>query len=145
MLSKQDKNLIFLNFVPVITIHLCFLPLWLFRVARLTTITSFEMVFNLILIPLWLIIYNCFNSIKEERYNFGFNLILMIESVFLSNLLYYFNWGITTKNLLSPDGDTIALFNLETAVTIIAVAILGIIWQLILLLVKKKKLKEVKD
>jgi len=132
-----QKRLILFNIIPIIIGHICFLPFWFSKnIAFRTKLTSIEMVFIALSI-LYLVIINSIYSIKDRQYNFLSNFVLMIATFLLGNLLYYFNWGIATGNLFSPDGETIYLFNLTTKVGFISLLVFGIIWQVLLIFIKR--------
>ena len=140
--KKATKTLLFSNFIPIIAIHICFLPFWFSNnISFRTMVGSIELVFNVVLLPLYLIIFNYIYSIKKKQFNFLPNIALMLSAAIFGNCLYYFNWGITTGRMFSPDGETIWLFQLETKIIFISIWVLGIIWQGILLLLKRRLAK----
>ena len=136
------KRLILFNFIPVLIIHLCFLPFWFSKnVSFITNIASTEIIFDFVIIPLYLLIFNAIYSIRYKKFNFIFNIILMLIAVFLGNCLHYLNWGISTGMLFVPDGETIYLVESTIKVNFISIFILGIIWQGFLLLIDKFRVR----
>jgi hypothetical protein len=142
--KRSLKSIAVFNFIPVIVVHICFLPFWFSKNLLFTTnVTAIEMLFNVILLPLYLTIFNFIYSIKKKEYNFLPNIVLMLFAATLGNCLYYFNWGISTGRLFSPDAETVMLFQLETKINFISLLILGIIWQIILQVIKHRSPKHI--
>ena len=126
------------DFLPIAIIHICFLPLWFNKnISFMTKLTSIEMGFSIILLPLYLLIFNFIYSVKSKQVNFLPNIGLMLLAAILGNCLYYFNWGISSGNLFSPDSETIYLFQSVLKINSISIVTLSIIWQIILRFISK--------
>jgi hypothetical protein len=86
-------------------------------------ISIFSTILNVIIIPLYLIILNLL--IKDIAiYQ---RIILSFSSNILSILIHYFNYGITTSTLLSPDYATKIIFRYEVIISCAILAIFFII------------------
>jgi len=131
------KNLLLFNFVPVIVVHLCFLPFWFTKnISFRTTITRLELG-SVALLLLYMLIFNLTHSVRNKQFNFIPNICMMLAAFLLGEFLYYFNWGISTGNLFSPDAETLILSKMVAKNGSIAIIIVGTIWQVVLLLVKR--------
>ncbi|MDR2942675.1 MAG: hypothetical protein LBV17_08820 [Treponema sp.] len=107
--------------------------------SYLLNVAVLEIFYNIIINPLYLIIINMVHSMKFKKKLFIVNILLMILSCLLGLLLYYFNFGIMTGDLLKLD---VAMLNILNLKCILIIIIIGIIEQTILLLFYKMKWKK---
>ena len=67
-----------------------------------------ELFFEFVFMPLY-IIFVKFRYYKDL--SFIKSLIIMFVSSFIGNMMGYLNWGLQTKELFLPDGETLAIVN----------------------------------
>lgn len=106
--------------IPIV-LHLIFLLFW-FRNQN-AEIALIEMFVGTIAVPIYLIIVS-----YKLLYHFSINSFLPMLSIILAVtilgiVISYFNWGITTGNLLKPDSGTIHLTKLQIMIASIIVII----------------------
>lgn len=101
--------------LPII-FHIALLPFWFLE--KSTGITALvQLALGGLVTPIYLIILN-FTSVDNT--NLGkliIQLILMIVITGIGILISYFNWGISTGNLLTPDSETIHIIHLEIIIS----------------------------
>lgn len=122
----------FYYLIPIV-IHLMFLPFW-FLPQKGATVTLLEMVMGTIVIPVYLIIINFKFADKINMGKFTILLLLMIGITVAGHLIGYFNWGISTGNLFSPDSETLLIIRMQ----IIASTIIVTVGWIIVCLVKSR-------
>ncbi len=130
------KNIFFINFVPPLIVHIVCLFCWIFFSSLAATLI--ETFFNIALIPIYLIVVNIINCVKTKSKFFLFNLLLMELSVVLGSFFHYFNWGIATGYLFSPDSKTLALLKEFFKIGSIAIIAAGVIIQFMLVFKNEK-------
>ena len=115
---KMRKYTIWLYYLIPIVIHLLFFPLWMIETNG--NISLIEILVGTIAIPVYLIILS---GRVLKNYNIGFFLILLIMLVvtLVGIAISYFNWGIVTGNLLTPDSETIIITQGEMMISSIIV------------------------
>ena len=94
--------------IPIV-IHLIFLPfLFLDRDGEILFI---EIIVGTIFVPIYLVIvsYKLLNHFSMCKF-FSMLLIMLVVTI-LGIIISYFNWGITTGNLLKPDSETIHIIS----------------------------------
>lgn len=100
-----------INFIPVI-LNVLLLPLWYMESTygfwTYGRTSFFELIFNSVLSPIYLLILNI-HLIKKRRRGILFHLLLMTISILCSAVIHYLNWGITSGNFFNPDEMTIGL------------------------------------
>lgn len=140
-IKKMFNNMILMNFIPILLIHLILLPFWLIGNIELTThITIMEMIIDIIVVPIYLIVVNLRYSLKTEKTLILNNFIFMVIGAFLSCGLHYLNWGVSTNLLLlNPDGETIYFFKLFLVLNLCFLLIGSIIIQILVLIRKNTK------
>ena len=135
---KKWKNVFFINFVPIILIHILFLIFeLLFKADSIT-----ELIFDAIVIPIYLVVINILYCIKHNKNILKINLILMVLSSITGIFFSYFNWGITTKLIFNPDLDTIFVYNNIVIINLILIITFSLGFQLVIFLknwIKKSK------
>ncbi len=103
-----------LNIIPIVVIQLALLPLWLFgSIMAKSYISIFGTLLSIILYPLYLSIINYKLSISQKSIEWIIKSISTPLAILICSLLHYFNWGISSGNLFSPDIKTIELVKLE--------------------------------
>ena len=106
--------------IPIVT-HLIFLPLLFFE--RNGEISLIEILVGTIIIPIYLVIvsYKFLDDFSMSK--FFFMLLIILVVTILGIVISYFNWGITTRNLLKPDSETIHIINWQMIIASIIVVI----------------------
>jgi hypothetical protein len=135
-----------INLYPVIIVNFIFLLFWIIYkkdYISIGYITSIEILYNIIINPIYLFIINLIHSIKYKIKIYFINILLMVISCLSGIIIHYFNWGITEHYslLINPDGDTLYIFLLMLLIIPIVI-IIGLIEQIILLIIYKKKWKK---
>lgn len=129
----MERKIIWYNIVPIVAIHLLFLPLWFIKSSFLMyNVSLWEIVFNLGVLPIYLIIINFRHATRGEESNFIPYIALMWASALLGNALAYFNWGIAMGNPFRPDVGTVDLFRMLIEVNLVSILVLGLICQAVL-------------
>ena len=116
---SMKKRSVYIYYLIPILVHLIFLPLLFFE--RSGRISFIEIFVGTIAVPIYLvgISYKLLDNFSICKL---FSALLATLSVTLFGIVIgYFNWGITTGNLLNPDGETIHIFNLEMVISAIIV------------------------
>lgn len=111
-----------LYYLVPIAIHLLFLPFWF--LDRNGTLSLVEMFIGTIVIPIYLIVvgYKSPGDINTSR--FWLILIVILVVTLLGIAISYFNWGISTGNLLKPDSETVLIMQIQIIVSS-AIVIVG--------------------
>lgn len=104
-----------------ICVHLIFFPFWLF--AKGGTISLVEILIGTLAIPIYLIIISHRRIGNMNFRGFVVTLFVMLIVTICGILIHYFNWGITTENLLKPDSDTVLIIKSEMVIASIIVVI----------------------
>ena len=107
--------------IPIV-IHLIFLPLLFLE--RNGKISLIEIFVGTIVVPIYLVIvsYKLLDHFSMSKF-FSMLLIILVVTI-LGIVISYFNWGITTRNLLKPDSETIHITNWQMIIASI-IAITG--------------------
>lgn len=126
----MDRKIIWYNIVPIVFIHLLFLPLWFIRSSFLMyNLSMWEIGFNLGVLPIYLIIVNTRYAAREGHSKFIPYIALMWATALIGNALAYLNWGISSGHLFSPDVGTMDLFRMLIGVNLVSILVLGFISQ----------------
>jgi len=150
------KNILFINLFPIIVINIIFLPFWIIIKVKLNNtiipgeydvfncimnvrlvITILELLFNVILNPIYLLIINMVYNIKLKSYKYIKNIIFMLLSSFLGIFMFFINWCIANDNFLNHDWKDIMILKYSLIFTMGVIFIIGLIEQFIL--IKKYK------
>jgi len=150
------KNIIFINFFPIIVINIIFLPLWIIIKVKLNNtiiqdeydilicilnfrlvITILELLFNVIINPIYLLIINMVYNKKLKNYKYIKNIILMLLSCFLGIFMFFINWCNANDNFFNHDWKDIIILKYSLIFTIGITLIIGLVEQYIL--IKKYK------
>lgn len=119
-------NLCLLNIIPGMIIHLVLIPIWVFFPDSIDWVVSLiGLVFNVIILPIFLLIVNFFYNLKNNRYGFFVNILAMLLSMILWNFLNYINWGLSNNKFIifNPDDETIII--LKSVILLNLLTILG--------------------
>ena len=73
---------------------------------------------------------------------FVLELILSLAMGLFGTFFHYFNWGVSTKCFFHPDSETVWIFAALFEINLFSIIILGIIFQIILL-IKNRKVKRI--
>ena len=130
----MDRKVIWYNIVPVVAIHVLFLPLWFVRSAYFAyNVSLWETTFNLAVLPIYLIIFNLRHAAQVEGFGSFLPYIpLMWASALLGNALAYLNWGLSVGNLFRPEAGTSDLFTMLVGVNLLTILVLGLIAHVVL-------------
>ena len=136
----MKKNYL-ISFLSVFIIHSLFLLFWIITTktdASLfgTFITLIECVIDFFL-PLGILIFLFIKKINKRWY--VFEIIFSLILGFFGTFFHYFNWGISTNNFFTPDSETVWLFAIIFEINLFSIIILGIIFQIILLIKNRKE------
>jgi len=123
--------------IPVVAVHLVFLGLWTLAESAgntgfRTNVTLAESAADLLAVPAWLLAVNGIFSRRTGDRGFLRKVPLLYCGSALGIGMHYFNWGITTGLLLTPDWETVLLFLVFLSVTAAELAAAGILIHLIL-------------
>lgn len=104
--------------IPILSQFL-FLPFWFFDDNGVVSLI--ELTVCTVVIPIYLIIIcykfsDCFSMLKR--------LAVMIVITLIDSAVYYFNWGISTSNLLTPDSSTLLIMQIQIIISS-AIAVIG--------------------
>ena len=116
---------IWVYYLIPIAVHLLFLLPWF--LINNWMVSLIEIFIGTVVIPIYLITIS--NKLLD---NFGtreffVKLVIMLGITILGIVISYFNWGITTGNLLNPDSETIYILKLEMVISSIIVIVSWII------------------
>ena len=150
------KNILFINLIPIIVINIIFLPLWIIIKVKLNNtiipgeydifnfimkfrliITILELLFNVLLNPIYLLIINMIYNKKLKNYKYIKNIIFMLLSCFIGILMFFINWGIANENIFNYDWKDIMILKYSLIFTMGIIFIIGLVEQLVL--IKKYK------
>ncbi|MCX8075117.1 MAG: hypothetical protein N2749_05975 [Clostridia bacterium] len=129
------KEIIKINFLPVIIIHLVFFAIilickYLF-IDYLNYIIGAKLIVSLFVVPFALILVNDEYARRYGIRDFIPNIFIMIFAIFLNMLMSYFNWTIGTNELLNPDNIIIVMMAWEIIVGTVVVSAIGFFIQII--------------
>lgn len=111
-----------LSYLIPIVIHLLFLPL-LFVENIAADACLVEMIIGTVVIPIYLIIISLKFTDKINVKNFA-TILLLIENVAIIGILIsYFNWGISSGHLFSPDSETVYLLKWQMNISSIIIIV----------------------
>jgi len=107
-MKKIFNNLLITNIVPVVLFNLLFFLC--FDVVRDHKIyVTILWVGNIAVFPILLTILDLIIAFKEKQYIFFKYFIFILLSMVIGNVLNYINWGITSRMLFTPDGETLLI------------------------------------
>lgn len=127
MLQENTKNAelkkLYIHYVLSVLFNICFLPLWFINID----VSTIEFLYVIIVMPVYLNItsYRMLNAIDKK--SFFKKLIVMFILIFIGCVIGYFNWGISTNNLFTPDSKTISFIETEIRISWTITAVIWII------------------
>lgn len=122
------------NLALSIISQLALLPLWYYKKI---TDSSIQIVFSIVIFPITLLIFNIVMFLKGKMPSFNVVYFILPIACVVSQLVGYFNWGISTGKLFKPDAETIMLIIYLIIISIIVSLALCGVSHLILFLNKK--------
>lgn len=138
---KAKLKIVILNVVPIIIIELILLPFWISGSGIKTNFAIAQFLIMLGILPVYLAIVNFVLSIKYSNPYWGAKSFSIASAIFVGTLLGYVNWGLSSKHLFNPDGETIEVVKFEIAASLIIAFILFFVSNLIATIFIKKKLR----
>jgi len=105
--------IILLSFVPTIGFHSLVKSFWNSGSDFVLKITIAEMIYTMIVLPIYLTFLHFHISKRYNRNSFGVNAILILSCVLISDRMHFMNWANSVGNWEHPDSGTVALTNLE--------------------------------
>ena len=119
-LDMRRCNMWICYLIPIV-IHLLFLPFWF--LAEGGTLSLIEILIGTVGIPIYLIFVSYKLVDDLDAGNFFLVLFIMLVVTIFGILIHYFNWGITTGNLLKPDSATVLIIKSEILIASIIVIV----------------------
>lgn len=101
--------------IPII-VHILCLPFW-FTEKNPGNVAIFEMILEIFIVPVYLILISSKYVTTFSLRKFLELFFLMIGISVLGNLIFYFNWGISTGKLLMPDSETILILKYQIIIS----------------------------
>lgn len=101
--------------IPII-VHILCLPFW-FTEKNPGNMAIFEMILGIFIVPVYLILISFKYVTTFSLRKFLELFFLMIGISILGNLIFYFNWGISTGKLLMPDSETILILKYQIIIS----------------------------
>lgn len=119
-MNMMRRNMWIFFSIPIM-IHLIFLPLLFFESSG--EISLAEIFTETIIIPIYLIIvsYKLLEHFSVSKF-FAMLLLILVVTIF-GIVISYFNWGITTGNLLNPDNETIYIIHWQMIIASVIVIV----------------------
>lgn len=119
---SEVKDMRWLYYLIPLGAHILFLPFWYLEKTP-GTISTIEIVVGTILIPIYLLIVSAklLNEVSISRF-VGF-LLAMLLTTTVGHLIGYFNWGISTGNILNPDSITIFIIKYQMMTSSIIITV----------------------
>ena len=139
----MKKNYL-ISFLAVFIVHCILLILWLITtkinaIMFRTNVTFIETIID-ILLPLGILVFLFIKKLKNKC--FVLELIFSLAMGLFGTFFHYFNWGVSTKCFFHPDSETVWIFAALFEINLFSIIILGIIFQIILL-IKNRKVKRI--
>lgn len=115
--------MVWVYYLIPIGVHLLFLP-FLFWGNNQSIVSLVEIIIGTIIIPIYLLIVSIKIVSEISTGKFTLFLLVMIGVATAGIFTSYFNWGITTGNLLKPDSETVLIMQIQIFVSS-AIVIVG--------------------
>jgi hypothetical protein len=134
---------IIFSLIPTVIFHLVMKEFWKDCGEACTSVTSFELMFTIAILPIYLLIINAYLIEKGSKNPFSFliNLGIICFSIYISAQMHFENWVSSVGSRGHVDTGTKMILNLEILVGTIVSVIGGIIIIFRLLLHNKKAKK----
>ena len=101
--------------IPII-VHILCLPFW-FTEKNPGNVAIFEIILGIFIVPVYLILISSKYVTTFSLRKFLELFFLMIGISVMGNLIFYFNWGISTGKLLMPDSETILILKYQIIIS----------------------------
>ena len=112
------------NYGLIISIHYLIRPFWFRKVEDHTNLADFEMFSIIIIVPVFLVLFNYWLSKKINQKTFFFiNSILIFSCICIAAKLNFLNWADSVGSRTNPDSETIEVMYFERDCGIIMVVI----------------------
>lgn len=146
MTAKQVRYwilLLGLSFLPTIAVPFLIKPMWFKGVDSFTRATEIQLVFSVIVLPIFLLVTHYILARNFKRYHSGFllNVLIIVCCIFLSTHLHFSNWASSIGNSESADAETLGVMNLERSVGT-GMSLLGCVLVYFRLRAEKKRQEE---
>lgn len=124
---KYWSLIIILSYLPTISVHYIVRPAWYNGIDSYSSATSFELLFTVLILPIYLVVINYFIARKFSKLTvlFLLNAVMIISCIIISTRLHLKNWT-DSIGTTPPDYGTEALMDFERFIGI-GVSILGFI------------------
>lgn len=119
--KMRGHNMCVYYLIPIV-IHLLFLPFWF--LDKNGTLSLAEMFICTVAIPIYLIIVSGKFLGDFSTCRFLLMLLVMLAVTLFGIAMFYFNWGISTANLFTPDSETVLIMQMQIIVSS-AIVIVG--------------------
>ena len=121
MEKKEIKEIIYwiivviINYVPTFGLHLLVRPMWYKGQESCTSASGIELIFTILILPLYLIITNYYLAKMHKKLNILFilNGIIIFTCIFISAHLSFVNWADSIGSYNTDDYETLGLIDLE--------------------------------
>jgi len=123
--------ILLVNYIPTIGFHLAVRPMWYKSVNDYTDATLTEMVFTVLILPIYLVVANYllakkFNKLTEL---FILNALIILSCIFISTHLHFKNRADSIGSFSDPDHETKGVMDFERIAGLSVSAIgLGIVF-----------------
>lgn len=124
---KYWSFVMLLSYVPTIGFHFLIRPMWFKGTDSFTCATLLELLFTIVILPIYLIAANYFLAKKYDKASelFIINGIMILTCIFISTHLHFKNWADSIGSY-SPDNETEGVMDFERTVGII-ISLIGLI------------------
>jgi len=121
-----------------VAIHYLLRPLWFDGTDEHTSLTTFEMLFTIVILPVFLVTINYRLAKRyDTRHFFTINAVIICSCVFLSSKLHFLNWADSIGSRDKPDSETLEVVAFEQSIGL-RVSVIGLILAFVRLYTKRK-------
>jgi hypothetical protein len=130
--------ILFFSYGLTIGVHYLVRPYWFNKTDEHTGLTSFETLFTIALLPIFLVTINYLLAKRfDTRRLFIINAIIICSCIFISSRLHFLNWADSVGSRDHPDSDTTEVIGFERDMGLIVTTI-GLVIIFVKLYKKKK-------
>jgi hypothetical protein len=130
--------ILLLSYGITIAIHYLFRPVWFDHSDEHTGVTLFEMLFTMILLPVFLVTINYWLAKKYAvRRFFIINAAIIGSCILLSARLHFLNWADSAGSRDKPDPETLEIVAFEQTIGLI-ITVIGLIIAFVRLYSKRR-------
>lgn len=127
------------NYGLTIGIHYLLRPLWFDGTDEHTGLTSFELLFTVVVLPVALVTINYWLAKKNNATKFFIlNALMICSCIVISARLHFLNWADSIGSRTHPDSGTLEVIAFERSLGLV-VTVIGLIIVLIRIYQKGKK------